>query len=328
VAFKKEATAAGFALFQAEVSAFDSAPVGDPDYRLGATLLGLNYQLCNSGSKEKGSLHVDVKWEVFSVKQQRVVLTKTIAGDYKADSFQDENGVDFESRGFAAALSTLFALPEMKALIAGRAPQTSAPAFPELRLKPGPLLTGDTQRNSSALLAAVVVIFNGEGGGSGFYIADGYVLTARHVVGSAKYVKVKLADGKEVVGEVVREDGVRDVALLKTESLPLSPFRLHLVEPQIGTTVFAIGSPLGQELAGSLTKGVISGSRNLGGASYLQSDVTVNPGNSGGPLLDDASRVLAIAELKLPGAEGLAFFIPIKDAMDKLNIKFDDAAAR
>jgi S1-C subfamily serine protease len=95
----------------------------------------------------------------------------------------------------------------------------------------------------------------------------------------------------------------------------------------VGSVVYAIGSPLGQELAGTLTKGVISGSRTTGGASYLQSDVAVNPGNSGGPLLDDTANVIGITAQKIAGAEGLAFFIPIKDAMDKLNIKFDDATA-
>jgi S1-C subfamily serine protease len=326
-AFKREAETAGFQVFRQEVSAFDTAPSGDPDYRLGGTLQETNFNLCVSGNQEKGSIHVEVKWELFSVKQQRVVLTRTTKGDFSATELMDGQGVEFESKGFAAAMRSLFAMPEFQALMAGQAPEAAPPAFAPLRLISAPQLSGDTQRNSAALLSAVVVIFTGQGSGSGFYLADGHVLTNRHVVGTSKYVKVKLSNGKELVGEVIRDDPARDVALLKTESVGFSPLRIKQSEPKVGSVVYAIGSPLGQELAGTLTKGVISGSRTTGGASYLQSDVAVNPGNSGGPLLDDTANVVGITAQKIAGAEGLAFFIPIKDPMDKLNLKFDDAAA-
>jgi len=328
VAFKREMEAAGFKRFQSEESAFDSAPSSDPDYRLGGTVESANYDLCNNSGSEKGTLNVVVKWEIFSVKQQRVVLTQTTTGDYRADTFQDVSGQEFESRGFASALKALFSSAEVQALMAGNAPAPVVSAEPPLRFKTGPVLAGDTQKNSAALLNAVATIASGQGTGSGFYVADGYLLTNRHVVGAAKYVKVKLANGKELVGEVVRENAARDVALLKTETTPFNPLHLKPGDVKTGAEVYAIGSPLGQKLAGTLTKGVISGTRDTDGASYLQSDVAINPGNSGGPLLDNAGNVVGIATAKIQGAEGLAFFIPIKDALDKLTLELEDTPSK
>jgi S1-C subfamily serine protease len=91
----------------------------------------------------------------------------------------------------------------------------------------------------------------------------------------------------------------------------------------VGSDVFAIGSPLGQELAGTFTRGVLSGTRQNNGLDYLQSDVAINPGNSGGPLLDSSSTVVGMAVLKVMQASGLSFFIPMRDVANTLQLVFD-----
>lgn len=320
--FRTEMAAAGYKIFQGEVSAFDTAPSQDPDYRLGGTVEQADFKLCYAGNDEKGSMHVEVKWEIFSTKQQRVVHTQTTSGDYRADSFQNGMaGREFESRVFAAALKTLFASPEVRSLMAGDAPAAAAVTVPPLVLKAARAPAGGAVKNTAALLSSVVTISSDQGSGSGFFVSDGYVLTNRHVVGASKYVKVKLSTGRELVGEVVRENAARDVALLKTEAGAAPALAVLADKAAVGAEVYAVGSPLGQQLAGTLTRGVVSGHRDVEGASFVQSDVAVNPGNSGGPLMDASGSVIAITAGKIKGAEGLAFFIPLRDALDRLAVQ-------
>ena len=177
--------------------------------------------------------------------------------------------------------------------------------------------------NAAALRNAAATVMHDNVSGSAFYVADGYLLTNHHVVGNAHYVKVKLASGQVLVGEVLRDDVRRDVALIKTEPAGVTPLHVNMAEPAVGSDVFAIGSPLGQELAGTFTRGVLSGTRAHDGLEYLQSNAAVNPGNSGGPLLDASSSVIGMTVLKINQAAGLSFFIPIRDAANAVQPVFD-----
>ena len=170
----------------------------------------------------------------------------------------------------------------------------------------------------------VVSIFAGEAMGSGVLISnDGYVLTNHHVAGSSGRVRVRWPDGSDSVGEVIRADSRRDVALIKTDPKGhVIPMR-H-TPAQLGETVFAIGTPLDKELAGTLTRGVVSANRMIQGQPWIQSDVIVNHGNSGGPLLDENGAVIGLTSWGLApdGAPvGLNFFIPIDDALAALALK-------
>jgi S1-C subfamily serine protease len=168
-------------------------------------------------------------------------------------------------------------------------------------------------------VGAVVLVLSGAGHGSGFLVSsDGYVMTAEHVVGSDKYVKIRWSDGLEGLGEVVRTDKRRDAALIKTDPRGRQPLALRRESPQPGDTVFAIGAPIDPKLQSTVTRGVVSANRILNGFSFIQSDVTVDPGNSGGPLLDEQGRVLGFTDkgLRSPDAPtGLNFFVPIDDAL-------------
>ena len=100
----------------------------------------------------------------------------------------------------------------------------------------------------------------------------------------------------------------------------LDTIALTITAPDGTETVYAIGTPMETRLQGTLTRGVISASRTLGGYRYIQSDTAVNPGNSGGPLLDDAGQVVAMTVSRYSGdpvdsVQGLNFFIPIDDAL-------------
>lgn len=164
----------------------------------------------------------------------------------------------------------------------------------------------------------------GESMGSGFIISsDGYVLTNHHVVDGASEVKVKLSDGREFVAEVVGSDEQSDVALLKIPTTGLPALRIgnsDVLKP--GQWAIAIGSPFG--LDHSVTAGIISAvgrSNRYAQQQYvpfIQTDVAINQGNSGGPLLNVRGEVIGINSQIFSasgGYMGVSFAIPIDLAM-------------
>ena len=162
--------------------------------------------------------------------------------------------------------------------------------------------------------------------GSGFLIGDGYVLTNHHVVDGAESITVRLSDRRELQARVVGSDEGYDVALLKLEgkdagSLPaLRLGASAALRP--GQWVVAIGSPLGLEQ--SVTAGIVSALGRSGGPGqqyvpFIQTDVAINRGNSGGPLLNTSGEVVGINSQILSnsgGYMGVSFAIPIDLAMD------------
>jgi serine protease Do len=163
------------------------------------------------------------------------------------------------------------------------------------------------------------------GAGSGFIVsADGYILTNAHVVAEADEVTVRLTDRREFQAKVIGADERTDVAVLKIEAQNLPTVRIG--DPsglRPGEWVLAIGSPFGFE--NSATAGIVSATaRSLseGGSNYvpfIQTDVAVNPGNSGGPLFNMQGEVVGINSQifsRTGGYMGLSFAIPIDVAMD------------
>ncbi|HEY6864194.1 MAG TPA: DegQ family serine endoprotease [Burkholderiales bacterium] len=157
--------------------------------------------------------------------------------------------------------------------------------------------------------------------GSGFIVSsDGYILTNAHVVDGAKEVNVKLTDRREFRAKVIGEDTKSDIALIKIDAASLPTVRIgdssHI---RVGQWVVAMGSPFGFE--NSVTAGIVSAkSRSLSDSyvPFIQTDVAVNPGNSGGPLFDLDGNVIGINSQiysQTGGYQGLSFAIPIDIAM-------------
>ncbi|MDP2313803.1 MAG: serine protease [Pseudomonadota bacterium] len=174
-------------------------------------------------------------------------------------------------------------------------------------------------------LHATVVIASGASMGSGVLISpDGWVLTAAHVVGDSATPTVRTRGGITAPATVVRLDRAHDLALLRTTAGDGACLPLQTATPPPGTEVFAIGSPLGQGLEFSVSKGVISGMREVKGRRFLQTDASVNSGNSGGPLVDETGKVVAIVSWKVlgDGLEGIAFGVPVESALTRLDFSF------
>jgi S1-C subfamily serine protease len=158
-----------------------------------------------------------------------------------------------------------------------------------------------------------------EGTGSGFIIdANGIILTNAHVVDGADRVTVVLTDGRRFDGEVLGQDILTDVAVVKIEATDLPTVPIGDSEQlQPGEWAIAIGNPLG--LDNTVTVGIVSAtgrsSADIGVSDrrvgFIQTDAAINPGNSGGPLLNQQGEVIGMNTAIISGAQGLGFAVPI-----------------
>lgn len=169
--------------------------------------------------------------------------------------------------------------------------------------------------------------YSRRGLGSGVIVsADGYILTNNHVIENAEEINVQFFDGDEMDAEVVGTDPASDIAVLKvTAEEDLSAIAMgDSDEIKAGEMVLAIGSPLGQQFAHSVSMGIVSasGRSSLGlndYENYIQTDAAINPGNSGGALINLDGELVGINTAiasRTGGYQGLGFAIPVNMARD------------
>jgi S1-C subfamily serine protease len=156
--------------------------------------------------------------------------------------------------------------------------------------------------------------------GTGFFVdAQGRVVTNYHVVKQSDYQQILLPGSKQPVdARILSQDKEGDLVLLQayvTPPVPVAPMIPVSTELKMGDTVYALGSPAGPELAVSLSRGIVSTDRprTFGDQTFIQHDAAVNPGNSGGPLLNGRGEVVGMNTAKIKGTEGISFAIPIED---------------
>jgi len=187
-----------------------------------------------------------------------------------------------------------------------RAVETVAPAVAHLRI------TGKPQPKNKE---------PGHGSGSGFlFTPDGYMITNSHVASGAKEIRATFPDGSEYPAYLVGDDPDTDIALIQVHGGAFHPLPLaDSATLKVGQLAIAVGNPLGFEC--TVTAGVISAlgrtlrtqsGRNV--EDVLQTDAALNPGNSGGPLVDSSGRVIGVNTATIMGAQGLCFAIAANTA--------------
>ncbi len=160
-------------------------------------------------------------------------------------------------------------------------------------------------------LPSVVQVMTDRGSGTGFFVSsDGAVLTNCHVVAGAKRIEIALHDGKKVKCEgVLALDQDHDLALLSTAGKGYPALKLKgSPQPPPGTPIAVIGNPKG--LRGSVTEGIVSANRTLGGVRVVQITAAISPGSSGSPVIDMQGAVVGIAVYSLRGGQSLNFAVP------------------
>lgn len=159
---------------------------------------------------------------------------------------------------------------------------------------------------------------------------DGYIVTNTHILDGTDSVTVTLWDDRELEAKLVGADNVSDLAVLKVEAEGLTPAEFCGTAVSVGDAVAALGNPLGEELRGTLTDGIISAinrdvSYNSHSMTLLQTNAAINEGNSGGPLLNMYGQVVGITNMKMMGSsaysaiEGIGFAIPTSTIQEVVN---------
>lgn len=336
--------------------------LGRAEYFISAKVVDVDLDLCkrspspltifNSAQGAKGKINVTFDWTVYDA-LRRTVVYETRTQGYSRRDYPNQEGYEILFMdAFDMAAHNLGAEKTFYNLIVegkkpahidkarynskSRAPRPSQfdplePVTilnPPLRDKPFTQVAEDKRKNA--------VTIQKYGHGSGFFISkQGHILTNAHVVGNSQRTRIVLADKKQAItAEVLRINKARDVALLKLSELPdnyeieLLPIRAE--QPKVSTPVYAIGTPKHRDtLDNTITKGIISNHREYKWdgltLNYIQADVDIHGGNSGGPLLDEYGNIIGIsvAGLYMDEAKrgiGLNLFIPIKEALEVLDI--------
>ncbi len=184
---------------------------------------------------------------------------------------------------------------------------------------PGVLGTVDFDKWRSS----VATIISEDGHGSACVIsADGYLVSNYHVVGQSDIVRVKFFDNSSAQGIVLRKQPDSDLALIKVDRTGLPFLSPADAVGELGETVYLVGTPADTLMAGSVFKGVLSGFRDFDGAKFLQTDAKVNPGNSGGAMINQRGELIGIVSSKYVGygIEGIGFAIPATEIKERLKI--------
>lgn len=310
-------------------------PGKPPRFILAGTVVYLNTKLrykkpsVKSADPYTGYTELTVKWEVMDMAQGKVVLSKEEESRIarRTSKYSTE---ELDINSFILTLVQFFSSSEFEDLLA---------KTEELDFIPRSIDVDDTlaiepvaipnHKSSMAMIQyasnSCVTVITDAGHGSGVVIGqNGLILSAEHVVSGANTVDVLFSDGLKMGANVVRADPLNDVVLLEIsgegyQALPLAVNH----DATLGEEVLTIGTPAELELGQSIAKGIVSGKRKVEGNIFIQTDMAVSPGNSGGPLLNSKGEIIGVVQRKVvaEGVEGIGFAIPINVAAEALGLR-------
>ncbi|WP_374311080.1 S1C family serine protease [Dongia sp.] len=319
----------------------------EPEFLVGGRIDSISLDICDEVTawdairlgQQSGLGSVSVTWQIFSPLEEKVVLETRTEGSAEIKEGIPDGDIALVLRAFGAAARNLAGDPRFHdaLLHKNRSQQVAAkaaplggwgdvPAQPTLALPATTLFSTPIGANMSRIQASVVTVTTGSGQGSGFFVAPNLVMTNHHVARDAARLKLTLVNGTEIYATTLRSDSKRDVALLQIENGVFTPLPLRLSPVAMTEEVYAVGSPLYESLAGTVTRGIVSQlQHNEFGQPLIQADATIQPGSSGGPLLDGQGNVIGISQSGLTDGTdhlvGINFFIPIGDALQRIGLQ-------
>lgn len=329
--FRDEMRKAGFDTIGDPAKMFETAAENPAQYLVGGAINRLDMHACYRGvnpygdsyEKSSGQASLDVEWQIYSPIERKVIAVIQTTGTVERPSSQPGGPFGLIFDAFGDSVRQLASDPAFVKSFSGPAVDVSVARSPSRELVPIAIKSG--RRAPVALndaVASTVLIFANGGQGSGFLVgSEGYLITNHHVIAGSQYVKIRWSDGTEGLGEVIRSDKARDVALLKTDPKGHRPLAPRGSGVTIGEDIYAIGAPTGEQFQFSMTKGIVSATRVMDGFNFIQSDVGVTHGNSGGPIVDSKGQVVGLTVSGREDLPMLNFFIPISEALGFLGVQ-------
>jgi S1-C subfamily serine protease len=308
-----------------------------PKYIIGAQIVDLNVTVrfdkkdkLNAGSYISTN-NIKIIWKVLDKTTDKVVYSfnseNTVKSRNNSLYYQNKNLLS----SYESTLMDLFNDPKFIELIKNsKKTSTStdnAPASEALKMVISPIKTPAFKNQSEMIKHAsegCVTIVTDAGHGSGvIFDARGYILTAYHVLEGVNKIKVVFASGIELDAVLVSSSPKNDLAIIKIPGKGFKALALAADEVTLGDEVLTIGTPADVDLGQSIAKGMISGKRSIEELVYLQINMAVSPGNSGGPLINDKGEIIGIIQKKMvgKGIEGIGFAVPVETIKTALNIE-------
>lgn len=329
--FRQELTAAGYRVVGDPDAVFEDTSGSEAEYLVAGLIKQMHANVCHvhaglfNAEGWTGDASLSVEWQVYSHLDRKVVYQHTTQGSAEITEWRANGDKDVVNEAFAQATRGLLADRAFYQLIAGSDAPSKAAATEMMAFVARKAFTRPIAKNMKEIQRNVVVVFAGGGHGSGFVIDDvGHILTNEHVVRAAQRVKVRFESGQEETAAVLATDARRDVALLRIDRTGTGGLPIEFDPVAIGDAVYAVGAPLDPTYSATVSKGIVSGVREIDDENWIQSDVNVQHGSSGGPLLDDRGNVIGMTARGAPndaGApSGVNFFVPIADALKRLGL--------
>lgn len=264
---------------------------------------------------------IEIEWSFLDFYGQEVYTkkSKSTSGDFSYDFFQEDVFKVTVEDAISASFLNFINEQSVRDLL--KKGKSTEPQFDVITMSKGKIIS-----NLDEAIEATVTVQVKEGHGSGFKVSsDGHIITNFHVVANSKDdITVITKDNQRFKAKIIRQNEELDLALIKIDS----KFEKHFAIPQdanysTGQDVFVVGTPQTIELGQTITKGIISGSRVNEGTKLIQTDASINGGNSGGPMISTDGKLIGIVNAKLSGfgVEGIGFAIPAALIKEALSIK-------
>lgn len=272
--------------------------------------------------------NMSIEMSILSMNSYTVVLKKSFLSKFYSEDIGPPLSKDdvnqFVIKALAQFVSELVADPDFKKAVEdAKAKSAYTTTYDKLTITKTAPKADRPAALKTALDGSVTVVTGGKYGSGVIISKDGLVLTCSHVVGGNDVTDVILSNQVRLKAKVLRNLPEYDAALLQLEGASANPLPIgNSTKAEIGEELWVIGTPSATELGQSVSKGILSGKRVMEEKSYLQTDASVSPGKSGGPLINQKGEIVGLVNAKVisRGTEGVGFAIPIDVVLDKLSL--------